>query len=690
MPVYDFKSIQAVPEAKDFVDIILYKTQRKTPTVVRKQFRISRIRAFYMLKVRYTQSSIDAKLGQILDDFPKVDEIHPFYRYWFNVMYDKDHYKIALGQLHQCRTLVDKVGKHYVKLLKHADSLFQCKSLKRAALGRMVTLLRKQAPYLAYLEQIRQHMGRLPSIDPSTRSLLLTGYPSVGKSSFLNSVTNADVEVQPWDFTTRSLYVGHSKYKLLQYQVIDTPGLLDHPLEERNNIELQGITALAYLNSAIFFLLDPTVGLHFLQKQASLFESLKPFFQGKPVLIVLSKCDSWTLQSLTPEELSVMQSISPGVPLQECVELGLRPGPSDAEVDAAMREGGPAAVQMQQRVDAEQAIRASLLAKQSSGPLYVPISVNFPATVDRAKALGCELLLRVRETTLLTQSKQRLLAHRQYVAQPQRRDDRSRPPTIPPSVLALQQASIPLRPLTLERDGFESERDRELANGGPSVYSPDERRNWQLANEEWKYDPIPMFYNGKNILDYITVDEDIDEKLRKLEQEEDELIRQQAGYDDTELFARLSAYQKATLNTPTAKRIVKGQDAIGKSLSRSANTAAKRNSSKLDKVVRMAMAERGVDYRPRVSDPKTCAPMTSIVPHVFKRGHVAAQKERSLESRMAELAARNSMSVEKLKEDLRAEKKVPADKRFHYQDPAAEKPKHLMTGHMSLGTRDWR
>lgn len=50
---------------------------------------------------------------------------------------------------------MDKVGKHYIKLLKHADSLFQCKSLKVAALGRMVSLLAKQNPYLEFLEQVR-------------------------------------------------------------------------------------------------------------------------------------------------------------------------------------------------------------------------------------------------------------------------------------------------------------------------------------------------------------------------------------------------------------------------------------------------------------------------------------------------------------------------------------------------------
>ena len=34
MPVYNFKSIQTVPTSKDFIDIVLSKTQRQTPTVV--------------------------------------------------------------------------------------------------------------------------------------------------------------------------------------------------------------------------------------------------------------------------------------------------------------------------------------------------------------------------------------------------------------------------------------------------------------------------------------------------------------------------------------------------------------------------------------------------------------------------------------------------------------------------------
>lgn len=54
---------------------------------------------------------------------------------------------------------------------------------------------------------------------PPSRSLLLCGYPNVGKSSCMNILTRADVEVQPYAFTTKSLYVGHMDYRYMRWQV---------------------------------------------------------------------------------------------------------------------------------------------------------------------------------------------------------------------------------------------------------------------------------------------------------------------------------------------------------------------------------------------------------------------------------------------------------------------------------------
>ena len=59
-----------------------------------------------------------------------------------------------------------------------------------------------------------------PSMSTSSIIVLnFPGFPNVGKSSFINKITRADVEVQPYAFTTKSLYVGHTDYKYLRWQV---------------------------------------------------------------------------------------------------------------------------------------------------------------------------------------------------------------------------------------------------------------------------------------------------------------------------------------------------------------------------------------------------------------------------------------------------------------------------------------
>lgn len=70
-------------------------------------------------------------------------ELHPFLSSLLNVLYDKNHYKLALGQLRTARHLIDSVAKDYVRLLKFGDSLYRCKQLKRAALGRYASVSRR-------------------------------------------------------------------------------------------------------------------------------------------------------------------------------------------------------------------------------------------------------------------------------------------------------------------------------------------------------------------------------------------------------------------------------------------------------------------------------------------------------------------------------------------------------------------
>eukprot|EP00475_Leptophrys_vorax_P035526 TRINITY_DN58599_c0_g1_i6.p1 TRINITY_DN58599_c0_g1~~TRINITY_DN58599_c0_g1_i6.p1 ORF type:complete len:450 (+),score=110.19 TRINITY_DN58599_c0_g1_i6:1259-2608(+) len=305
--MHNFKSIRTVPEASDVVDMVLGDSQASSSTHYEEDGIVG-IRGFHTNKVKSAGQICVEKLGQILQDFPKLDEVHPFYGDLINVLFDKDHYTLALGQLKIAQSLVENITKDYLRLLRFGDSEYRCNILRTAAVNRITETMEKHKKSLVYLEQVRLHLTRLPAIDPGTPTLLLTGYPNVGKSSFMNMITGAEVEVRPYPFTTKSLFVGNVDHKNLHLQVIDTPGLLDHPLDEkRNAIEMQAIAALAHLNCAVLFFIDfsETCGFS-IKQQVALLQSLESLFGDKPVVLVASKSDVRKLNELSFDEVELL------------------------------------------------------------------------------------------------------------------------------------------------------------------------------------------------------------------------------------------------------------------------------------------------------------------------------------------------------------------------------------------------
>ena len=100
---------------------------------------------------------------------------------------------------------------------------------------------------------------------------------------------------------------------LCQYlfpQVIDTPGILDHPLENRNTIEMQAITALAHLRAAVLYFMDPSEQCNYtLEQQKSLFDSIKPLFANKPLIVVANKTDVIKRTDLSEEKGAVLEAM---------------------------------------------------------------------------------------------------------------------------------------------------------------------------------------------------------------------------------------------------------------------------------------------------------------------------------------------------------------------------------------------
>lgn len=211
------------------------------------------------------------------------------------------------------------------------------------------------------------------------------------------AVTRADVEVQPYAFTTKSLYVGHTDYKYLRWQVIDTPGILDRPLEERNTIEMQSITALAHLRAAVLYVIDISEQCGYtIAQQAALFHSIKPLFASKPVLIVANKTDVRKMEDLSDADKQLVDEM--------------------AKEAAKLASGGV----MVSDIDGSDSL--------------MTMSTLTEDGISKVKQVACDKLLSSRVEVKLRSKRVGDLLGKIHVAQPKQRDGVSRPPVIPPGV----------------------------------------------------------------------------------------------------------------------------------------------------------------------------------------------------------------------------------------------------------------
>jgi nucleolar GTP-binding protein len=207
-------------------------------------------------------------------------------------------------------------------------------------------------------------------------------------------------------------------------------GILDRPLEERNTIEMQAITALAHLQCCVLYFLDISEQCGFpLDQQLRLFESIRPLFANKQVMVVANKTDVMPYDRL------------------------------------------PAAT----RAAIEETARAA-------GAELIPMSNISEENISVLKCTACDKLLEARVDAKLSASRVKDdVLSRITVALPKPRDGAVREAYIPESVAALASgggAAMDIKKTT--------ERDLMWSNGGPGVYACDYRKYYLLEEDEWR------------------------------------------------------------------------------------------------------------------------------------------------------------------------------------------------------------
>ncbi|MFH1821347.1 MAG: NOG1 family protein [Methanobacteriota archaeon] len=243
-------------------------------------------------RIMVMTSTVSEHLSKSVAGFPSLMNLPPFYRDLVDAIFSIDKLRKSLGTVGGAAKIVDKIRREQFRKLKYSRSPMEAAAIRRQAYGRISSILKNLDGNLVFLKDVSKKLSDLPSVYVDMPTVVIAGYPNVGKSTLLRALTGSAPKIAPYPFTTTGLQLGYFEHSHQRYQVIDTPGLLDRPLEKRNPIELQAISALKNLAKVIVFIMDPseTCGYE-MRDQLHLLDDIEKMFAGMKVLVVANKTD---------------------------------------------------------------------------------------------------------------------------------------------------------------------------------------------------------------------------------------------------------------------------------------------------------------------------------------------------------------------------------------------------------------
>ena len=302
-----FEKINTVPSSEELLDKAF---RRATRAMAGKTIsgRKTAIEANESMMLTAANILTD-NLKNIVRRFPTFENLPPFYYELADVLVGVDDMRKSLSRLDWASAKIHEVARDHVgKVRKAKDPL----PVRKQCFGRLSSIMRSIDKDLIFLNDARNKLRKLPSVNDEP-TIVVAGYPNIGKSSFVTRVTGATPEIASYPFTTKGVSIGHFFVENDRYQVMDTPGLLDRPMSERNEIELQAITALKNLDAVVLFIIDASESCGYeIEDQKRMLEEVRKEFK-LPVLVVANKADLPQFRDLDIVDMKMSTATGEGV-----------------------------------------------------------------------------------------------------------------------------------------------------------------------------------------------------------------------------------------------------------------------------------------------------------------------------------------------------------------------------------------
>lgn len=228
--------------------------------------------------------------NNILEKIPKISTLNMFYQDYIDVVVGVDQFKKSLGALKWAVDLIAKFQNQYVFKIRRSSPEDAAK-VRKEAFGRLSSVVYRIEDELHFLDFAKQKLRNMPTINFKATTAVIAGFPNVGKSTLLRSLTTAEPKVADYPFTTTGIQIGHFEHKWSHFQFIDTPGLLDRPIQDMNEIELNAMVALEHLADIIFYIFDASETSGYpLESQINLYNEIKHVF-NTPIQCIFNKMD---------------------------------------------------------------------------------------------------------------------------------------------------------------------------------------------------------------------------------------------------------------------------------------------------------------------------------------------------------------------------------------------------------------